>query len=125
MLHSHHASTGSEDDAVKKDSAEHRASTCTTRSSSLSISTISPHHSGPTAPHDADEAEKRLSPHVSRASGPPLSRRATGRSVATNATLDPDFEIDFEEGDAENPKEWPFWYKSAIIAVMSYTTLSV
>jgi len=39
--------------------------------------------------------------------------------------MNPDFEVDFEEGDGENPKEWPFWYKSVIIAFMSYTTLSV
>lgn len=47
----------------------------------------------------------------------------TGISVAT--TTDPNFEIDFEDGDAADPHNWPFWYRCVVIFFVSYSTLTV
>ncbi|KAL0259748.1 hypothetical protein SLS55_005488 [Diplodia seriata] len=55
-----------------------------------------------------------------------LSRKRTGVSIATNATSDPAFEVDWDaDGDKGNPKEWPMWYRSCIIAIVSFSTTSV
>ncbi|KAB2578839.1 Efflux pump FUB11 [Lasiodiplodia theobromae] len=55
-----------------------------------------------------------------------LSRMRTGVSTATNATSDPAFEVDWDpDGDAENPREWPMWYRASIIAMVSFSTTSV
>lgn len=47
----------------------------------------------------------------------------TGVSVAT--TTDPNFEVDFEDGDAADPHNWPFWYRCVVIFFVSYSTLTV
>jgi multidrug resistance protein len=47
----------------------------------------------------------------------------TGISVAT--TTDPNFEIDFEDGDPSDPHNWPFWYRCLTIFTISYSTLTV
>lgn len=47
----------------------------------------------------------------------------TGVSVAT--TTDPNFEIDFEDGDPADPHNWPFWYRCVVIFFVSYSTLTV
>lgn len=57
-----------------------------------------------------------------------LSRYATGISTRTNGTTgtsDPSFEVDFEDDDPDNPRNWPFWYRAAIIFFVSYSTLTV
>ncbi|KAF1983260.1 MFS general substrate transporter [Aulographum hederae CBS 113979] len=55
-----------------------------------------------------------------------LSKKATGVSVATNATSDPAFEIDWEDAeDQENPKNWPMWYRASIIFFISWSTMTV
>ncbi|KAF2430204.1 MFS general substrate transporter [Tothia fuscella] len=67
-----------------------------------------------------------LSQQVSR--NPVLSRLATNRtgiSIATNGTSDPGFEIDFEENDTSDPRNWPFWYRATVIFFISYSTLTV
>ena len=43
-------------------------------------------------------------------------------SVRTTATSDPRFEVEFEENDQGNPRNWPVWYKGLVIFFMSWTT---
>lgn len=57
--------------------------------------------------------------------GGPLSKYATGASIATNATQDPAFEVDFEDDDPANPKNWNWWYRSYIMFILSYSTMTV
>ena len=57
---------------------------------------------------------------VSRTSQPPLARKVT--SVGTTGTLDPDFEVDWDEKDPENPRNWPLWYKGVVVAFLSWNT---
>lgn len=72
------------------------------------------------------DPEERLAVKSSRnADGSPLSKHATGVSVATNATQDPAFEVDFEDNDPGNPKNWSWWYRSYIIFTLSYSTMTV
>lgn len=53
-----------------------------------------------------------------------LSERVT--TIATNATADPDYEVDWDgEDDPENPKNWNFRYKSMGILFLSWNTLIV
>lgn len=53
-----------------------------------------------------------------------LSERVT--TIATNATADPDYEVDWDgEDDPENPKNWNFKYKSMGILFLSWNTLIV
>ncbi|KAF2087706.1 MFS general substrate transporter [Saccharata proteae CBS 121410] len=50
----------------------------------------------------------------------------TGVSIATNATSDPRYEVDWdEEGESGNPREWPLWYRGMIIGFLSYSTATV
>lgn len=133
---------------ANKETAAHRQSVMSyedpsspVTSSGDSISTASDHEQDHDNDHDHEQynrdfPEKTLTPHLSRASStsavggviPTYLRRApTNKSTATNATSDPAFEIDFEEGEDEkgNPQTWPLWYKGFIIAVMSYSTTCV
>jgi hypothetical protein len=77
------------------------------------------------------ELESELTKTGSRIQSQPLSRYATGvstrtgMSVATNGTSDPGYEVDFEEDDPANPRNWPFWYRCCIIFFISYATLTV
>ncbi|KAG0158869.1 hypothetical protein PDIDSM_6389 [Penicillium digitatum] len=53
-----------------------------------------------------------------------LSERVT--TIATNATADPDYEVDWDgDGDPENPKNWNLKYKSMGILFLSWNTLVV
>ncbi len=78
---------------------------------------------------DSESTHGRLSlrPTISRAS----STNAVGGVFSlepklTNATTsDPAFEVDFEDDDAGNPQNWPIWYKSLVLFVMSYATTTV
>lgn len=56
----------------------------------------------------------------SRASQPPLASRVT--SVCTTGTTDPDYEVDWEEKDPENPRNWPLWYRGVIVGFLSWNT---
>ena len=44
-------------------------------------------------------------------------------TVTTNATQDPRFEVDYEEG--EDPEEWPMLRKALVVFFMSFSTLVV
>ncbi|PHH60336.1 hypothetical protein CDD81_1821 [Ophiocordyceps australis] len=52
----------------------------------------------------------------------PISYTRTGTSIASVASRPPDLEVILEHGDAENPKNWPLWYRSWCIAVISFAT---
>lgn len=68
-----------------------------------------------------EDLEKALTPQISRASQPPLSRTCT--SVGTTGTkYDPQFEIDWEVNDSRNPLNWPTWYKGIVIGFVSWST---
>jgi len=54
-----------------------------------------------------------------------LHRNQTGATLTTIQTSDPSYEVDWEDNDPGNPKEWPFWYKVLIIFAMSYGTSTV
>ena len=104
-----------------------------TASSRDSISSVSSHNYDHEQ-YNRDFPEKTLTPHLSRASSTSavgginptyITRTRTNKSTATNATTDPAFEVDFEEGEKGNPQTWSLWYKGFIIAVMSYATTAV
>jgi len=78
-------------------------------------------------------AELQLTPHVSHTSiqsgtrkgfaEATLKRTQTAGTSATNS--DPRFEVDFEDNDKRNPREWALWIKGCIIATMSFGTTTV
>jgi len=43
----------------------------------------------------------------------------------TTYTSDPSFEVDFEHGSNEDPRDWPTWYKSLLVFALSFSTLAV
>lgn len=57
---------------------------------------------------------------VSRASFSSLARRVT--SVGTTGTTDPNFEVDWEEDDPQNPNNWSLKYKGMVIGFLSWNT---
>ena len=67
-------------------------------------------------------AELGLTPQLSRLSQHEATRIATNVSTWTT---DPGFEVDWEDGDPDNPRNWPLWYKSMVIFAISYGTLVV
>lgn len=79
--------------------------------------------------HAGEEAEMQLTSHVSRTSRisnniySSLKRTQTSGTNATNS--DPMFEVDFEEGEKTNPKNWPLPIVGLIIVIMSFGTTSV
>lgn len=73
---------------------------------------------------DQDVLGKTLTARASRTSHMSLSERVT--TIATNATADPDYEVDWEgEEDPENPKNWEIKYKAMGILFLSWNTLIV
>ncbi|EEU45799.1 uncharacterized protein NECHADRAFT_38318 [Fusarium vanettenii 77-13-4] len=79
--------------------------------------------------HDSDvfEAlEHALTPdqetEAERAAREPITYTRTGTSIASAASRPPDFEVFFEEGDPENPRNWSKWYRAWIIVAVSYST---
>ncbi|KAL3463808.1 major facilitator superfamily domain-containing protein [Aspergillus heterothallicus] len=60
----------------------------------------------------------------SRMSEPSLTRRVT--SIGTTGTLDPNYEVDFEDdNDPANPKNWTLKYKAMAIGMLSWNTLII
>ncbi|KAB8293070.1 hypothetical protein EYC80_007430 [Monilinia laxa] len=53
-----------------------------------------------------------------------LSYTKTGTSYATTGSRNPSFEVDFEENDPEDPRNWPLWYRSYTIFAVSFATWS-
>lgn len=63
-----------------------------------------------------------LTPVASRIEHPGLSRTATGVSTMS---LDPTWEITFDDDDKEDPRNWPKWYKGWIIFSCAISTTTV
>ncbi|CAG8134564.1 unnamed protein product [Penicillium olsonii] len=73
---------------------------------------------------DHDALGKTLTARASRTSHMSLSERVT--TIATNATADPDYEVDWDgDEDLENPKNWSLGYKAMGILFLSWNTLIV
>jgi hypothetical protein len=60
---------------------------------------------------------------VEEMSRPYPTRTAT--SIGTTGSRPPDFEVDFEPNDPDNPRNWPLWYRGLTIATVSYATWTV
>jgi len=54
-----------------------------------------------------------------------LQREKSGLSLSRTQTSDPAFEVDWEEDDKGNPKNWSLAWKSFIIFVFSFATSTV
>lgn len=68
-----------------------------------------------------DDPEKALTPQISTMSERlPVSR--IGTSLRTTGTTDPNFEVNWEEDDPQNPKNWPVWYKGVTLGFVSWST---
>jgi multidrug resistance protein len=76
-----------------------------------------------------DRALNPLTPQASSATARPVITREVTITKTTTAgttiTLEPGFEVDFEDGDPQDPRNWPLWYKSFVIFAISYGTLMV
>lgn len=66
-----------------------------------------------------------LATEAERAARPALTYTRTGASLATTGSRLPSFEVDFTEGDKDNPLNWPLWYRSIVIGAVSYSTWTV
>jgi hypothetical protein len=51
-----------------------------------------------------------------------LRRYDTGATLAVVATSDPNFEVDWEDHDPENPRNWSTAYKALVVFAMSFST---
>lgn len=50
-----------------------------------------------------------------------IGQTKTAASAWSTASRPPDFEVIFEDGDPENPKNWPLWYRTWILVVVAFT----
>lgn len=63
---------------------------------------------------------------ITRVESKAISRFATNRTgISVATTTDPNYEIDFEDGDPADPHNWPLWYRCVVIFFVSYSTLTV
>ena len=70
---------------------------------------------------DLEDPDKIILPEVLPSSLRPVFSNAAA-SVATNGTNNPDYEVDFDEDDPMNPRNWPIWYKGFTIFSVSWST---
>ena len=72
-----------------------------------------------------EDLEKIVTPDVlPRSLRPVVSNIAA--SIATNATNDPDYEVDWDgENDPMNPRNWSIWYKAFTIFCISWSTVRI
>jgi hypothetical protein len=61
--------------------------------------------------NDADDADE----------GEPTQRTRTNYSTTSAASRHPDFEVVLEEGDPENPRNWPTWYRVWMLFAISFS----
>lgn len=96
-----------------------------TEHSSHDTSSIAESVSSANTQADHEALDRTLTQQTSRASGHmSLSQRVT--TIPTNATADPNYEVDWEgEDDPENPKNWTFKYKAMGLTFLSWNTLIV
>jgi len=87
-----------------------------------SIETIESLNPNPLAPLELalSSPDQRAVEEMSR---PYLTRTAT--SIGTTGSRLPDFEVDFEPNDPDNPRNWPLWYRGLTIGLVSYATWTV
>lgn len=121
------SSTADEDETKRIDSTSSSSSSHASSSQIEDVET-DPHH-GLTR-HSTQEDHlapitAAASRHASRATttsqlSHSLSRRAT--NIGTNVTTDPGYEIDWDDDDPENPRNWPLWYKGFAIGTASWST---
>lgn len=112
------------DRALEKEMSIHEASP----HSSISISTRHSHdsqsidsdHSDPLAA--LEHAMSRNQDFGVEEYMPKTYITRTATSIGTFGSRAPDFEVDFEADDPENPRNWPLWYRSMVIASVSYGT---
>lgn len=64
-----------------------------------------------------------LETEAERQAREPITYTRTGTSVGSAASRPPDFEVVFEDGDPEHPRNWPLWYRTWSLAAVSYSTL--
>ena len=57
--------------------------------------------------------------HIARAE---LTITKTNVSVATTGSRMPDFEVDFDNNDPDDPRNWSLWYRISVIACVSFST---
>ena len=55
------------------------------------------------------------------AAGRDLTYTRTATSLGSVASRPPDFEVSFEPDDREDPRNWPLWYRSYLLVVLSYS----
>lgn len=63
-----------------------------------------------------------LETEAEREAREPITYTRTGTSVTSVASRPPDFEVIFEDGDPENPRNWSIGYRAWITFCVSYTT---
>lgn len=68
-----------------------------------------------------------LTPQTTKASARPALSREVSRYTThgTTYTSDPSFEVDFEPGSPDDPRNWPAWYKAMVVFAISFSTLGV
>lgn len=77
---------------------------------------------------DYEDTDRRL--QLSRTSStnavggvvPTIARTWTQNTAGTTGTSDLAFEVDWEDGDKNDPQQWPLWYKGVVIVIFSYAT---
>ncbi|TVY80618.1 Citrinin biosynthesis cluster MFS transporter mrr1 [Lachnellula suecica] len=99
----------------------------TNSSSSSTHGSINTHdsiYSDPLSP-----LERALTPNLmtdaEQLAQPALTYTKTGTSTVTTGSRHPSFEVDFEEDDKEDPKNWPIWYRGLTIGAVSFSTWTV
>ena len=101
-----------------------QSSTASPISSLQSRKSISSTTSAHNSHYDHSGRDISLQPVTSYPSiGHPISRPTT--TIGSTRTNDPDFEVDWEEDDPNNPVNWPNWYKGLIIGGISWGTFVV
>lgn len=94
----------------------------------------SPTSSAASSPVTSHQEKLQLRPTPSRDPSF-ITIRSTRQSIAgditrfttqgTAFTSDPSYEVDFEDGSNEDPRNWPTWYKALIVFAISFSTLVV
>ncbi|TWU78141.1 hypothetical protein ED733_007453 [Metarhizium rileyi] len=80
----------------------------------------------PRASVPLDNLEHCITPDVEteaeRMAREPITYTRTGTSIGSTASRPPEFEVYFEEGDVENPRNWPLSYRCWCIFCVSFAT---
>lgn len=75
----------------------------------------------------AEPISAPLTPQTTRATARPSLSRELSRYTThgTTYTSDPSFEVDFEAGSPDDPRNWPAWYKGSVVFGIAFSTLVV